>query len=272
MHCLANEDSRNDSWALPGSEASNWQAMTFMSTWFIRIFIRICDDSCATFLVHVLMRTLDLFRFYLHSEHIAVARTSQRNRMPRIDPIATTSSSRWRRSLGCGTWPTKGWIYHHQKSPPMNDSAIFFCILVCRYYNDIDYSYIYIYCYPFLMPVDHKPYTVFRLDGKGCMAHLSCSPRLPTTGTAQLPSFHEVDQNRKVVDRSMRLRQEKQIVNNCAFPRAGGQFIRCILIVGPLWDSPFPKNIMLGTGWGPGAATVIRLKKYLIQWQVGTMG
>ena len=78
------------------------------------------------------------------------------------------------------------------------------------------------------MPVDHKPHTVFRLDGKGCMAHLSYAPRPLTTGTAQLPSFHEVDQNRKVVDRSMRLRQEKQIVNNCAFPRAGGQFIRCI--------------------------------------------
>ena len=85
------------------------------------------------------------------------------------------------------------------------------------------------------MPVDHKPHTVFRLDGKGCMAHLSYAPRPLTTGTAQLPSFHEVDQNRKVVDRSMRLRQEKQIVNNCAFPRAGGQFIRCIHLHSDCW-------------------------------------
>ena len=73
--------------------------------------------------------------------------------MLRIDPIATTSSSRWRRGLGCGTWPTKGWIYHHQKSPPMNDSAIFFCILLCRYYIImISIIHIYIYTYIYILP------------------------------------------------------------------------------------------------------------------------
>ena len=149
------------------------------------------------------------------------------------------------------------------------------CILVCRYYIImISIIHIYIYCYQFLMPV--RPQTSYcvsigwkRLHGTLVIFpsphHRNCSAsQFSRGGPEPKGGGQEHEAKAREADRQQ-----------LCLPKSWGA-------VHTLHSSAFwllaPYGIALSQkhqAWNrlrTWAATVIRLKKYLIQWQVGTIG